>query len=85
MIECKVGKGCGCNIMANGSTKDLANDALFIINALYNSVKDRDPEDAEVFRILIGLKFCDDSFWHIQPEGEKISIAIPRKEDPEVE
>lgn len=83
MIECNVGKDVGCKITAAGSTKDLAKDTLLIINAIYNSLKDRDPVDASMFRILIGLQFCNDSFWSIQPEGEKISIAIPRKKDPD--
>lgn len=83
MIECKVGADVGCKITATGNAKDLANDVLCIINAIYNSLKDRDLIDAKTFRILIGLQFCNDSFWSIQPEGEKISIAIPRKKDPD--
>jgi hypothetical protein len=85
MIECKIGKDVRCNITASGSTTDLATDILLVVNAIYNSMKDRDPIDADMFRLLIGLQISSDSFWSIQPEGEKITIAIPRKKEPEVE
>lgn len=85
MIEGKVGKGIGVNIVATGSTKDLTNDVLCIINAIYNSISQRDQMDAKVFRMLVGLEFCNEEFWNTKPEGTAVSIAVPKKEDPEVE
>ena len=85
MIEGKVGKECGVQIVATGSTQDLANDVLCIMNGVYQSIKQRDPQEAELFRLMVGLQACNDGFWAIQPEGTAVSIAVPKKEEPEVE
>ena len=85
MIEGKVGKDIGVNIVATGSTEDLTNDVLCIVNAVYNSMNQRNEMDAKIFRLLVGLEFCNEEFWNMKPDGTAISIAVPKKEDPEVE
>lgn len=85
MIECKVGKDCGVKVMATGSTKDLANDVLCIMNAIHNSIKERDPNDADMFRVLVGFRFVDEEFWDLHPNGIAVSTAVPKNDEPEVE
>lgn len=85
MIEGKVGKGIGVKIVATGSARDLTSDVLYIINAVYNSMKQRNEMDAKTFKLLVGLKFCSEEFWNMKPDGTAISIAVPKKEYPEVE
>lgn len=85
MIEGKVGKDIGVNIVATGSVEDLTNDVLCIVNAVYNSMKQRKEVDAKIFRLLVCLKIWDVEFWNMKPDGTAISIAVPKKEDPEVE
>lgn len=85
MIEGKVGKDIGVQLVVTGSAEDLTNDVLGIINAVYNSIKQRNELDSQLFRILVGLEFCNEEFWYFKPDGTAISIAVPKKEDPEVE
>lgn len=85
MIEGKIGKECGVQIMATGSVQDLANDVLCIMNGCYQSIKQRDQQEAELFRLMVGLQACNDGFWSIRPDGTAVSIAVPKKEEPEVE
>jgi hypothetical protein len=85
VIEVKVGKDIGVKLMATGSAKDLTNDVLCIVNAVYNSINQRNEMDAKIFRLLVGIEFCNEEFWNRKPDGTAISIAVPKKEDPEVE
>lgn len=85
MIEGKVGKDIGVQLVATGSAEDLTNDVLSIINAVYNVMNQRNEMDAKIFRMLVGLEFCNEEFWNFKPDGAAISIAVPKKEDPEVE
>lgn len=83
MIECKVGKEIGCQVQSIGSPMEHANDVLCIINAVYNAIKNNDPGGANCFRIILGLKLCDEGFWDINPDGTSISVAVPKKGDEE--
>lgn len=83
MIECKVGKEIDCQIKSVGSPVEHANDVLCLINAVYNGIKNSDPDGATCFRIILGLELCNEGFWDINPDGTTISVAVPKKGDEE--
>lgn len=53
MIEAKIGKEVGCVVQASGNVKEIAEDVLNLISAIYQDLRSRDPVDSMLFRIVL--------------------------------
>lgn len=85
MVKATVEKGGKIEMTINGSALEIAVDVLVIVNAVYNSIRESDADDAEKFKMIVCSKAIDNRFWDMRSEGAMVSVKIPRKYEPEVE
>lgn len=77
MIECKANKR-EAAVMARGSTVELAAELCLLIGGIYNALKDNDPGNAELFRIMMNFSLDDAApVWNCSKKPD-VAIVMSR-------
>lgn len=85
MIECRIGENTkGRYVSIRGDLGNLAEDLAVLINSIYNSIRQKNPEAAEFFavsfpRMLTDLK--DEIFGPAILEGVAIGTVIKKRKE----
>ena len=76
MLKCEIGENIDNKMIVQGSTMNIADDVLNIIKYLYNTFRQRNPVQAEMFRkaLLIVLQNPESSIW--DGSGRSTSIDL---------
>ena len=51
----------GATVMASGSTKDLAAEVCALVGSIWSSMKKRDENNAEAFRLMVKAALTDET------------------------
>lgn len=60
MIRAMISKE-GATVMASGSTKELAAEVCLMVGSMWSSMKKRDEDNAEAFRMMLKAALTDET------------------------
>ena len=77
----------GATVMASGSTKDMAAEVCALVGSMWSSMKKRDENNAEAFRLMVKAALTDETspVWKEDAYSGGLAIAMMREMEGETD